>query len=70
MLWSYKLSEVDFVIEHKAGSKIGHVDALSRHAGAVIDGGSLDKEIMLHKQAKYEFYIQKKYGVYSSRQFF
>jgi len=43
MRWSYKLSEVDFVIEQKAGSKIGHVDALSRHVGAVIDGGSLDK---------------------------
>lgn len=24
--WSVKLSELDFVFEHRAGSKIGHVD--------------------------------------------
>jgi hypothetical protein len=46
------LSEVDFFIEHKAGSKIGHVDALSRHVGAVIHGDSLDKEIIFVNKQK------------------
>jgi hypothetical protein len=29
--WSLNLSELKFVVEHRAGSKISHVDALSRH---------------------------------------
>ena len=33
LLWSIRLSELDFVVEHKPGSKMGHVDALSRHVG-------------------------------------
>ena len=33
--WSLKLSELDFVVEHREGSKIGHLDALSRHVGAI-----------------------------------
>jgi len=32
---SRKLSELDFVVEHRAGCKIGHVDALSRNVGAI-----------------------------------
>jgi len=35
--WSLKLSELDFVVEHRAGSKIGHEDALIRHVGAITD---------------------------------
>jgi hypothetical protein len=31
--WSIRLLELDFVVEHKPGSKMGHVDALSRHVG-------------------------------------
>jgi hypothetical protein len=45
--WSIKLSELDFVVEHRSGSKIGHVDALSRHIGAVKYGPALSKEIVL-----------------------
>jgi len=33
--WSLLLSEFDFEIEHVPGSKIKHVDALSRHVGLV-----------------------------------
>jgi len=33
--WSLRKSELDFVVEHRAGSKIGHVDALSRHVGTI-----------------------------------
>jgi len=36
MRWSLKLSEMDFVVEHRAGSKIGKVEALSRHVGAIL----------------------------------
>jgi hypothetical protein len=35
MRWSLLLSEFDFEIEHAPGSKIKHVDALSRHVGLV-----------------------------------
>ena len=37
MRWSLRLSEFDFVIEHVPGSKIKHLDALSRHVGLVED---------------------------------
>jgi hypothetical protein len=50
MRWSLKLSELDFVVEHKPGSKISHVDALSRHVGAVMHEYSLDKERILCEQ--------------------
>jgi len=40
MRWYLKLSELDFVVEHRAGSKIGHVDALSRHVGAILQKGN------------------------------
>ena len=33
--WSIKLSELYFVVEYRPGSKIGHVDALSRHVGTI-----------------------------------
>jgi hypothetical protein len=32
--WSLKLAQLDFVVEHKAGSKIGHVDGLRRHVAS------------------------------------
>ena len=28
--------KIEFVVECRAGSKIGHVDALSRHVGAIL----------------------------------
>jgi hypothetical protein len=31
MRWALKLSEVDFVINHRAENKIPHIDDLSRH---------------------------------------
>ena len=36
MRWSLQLSGLDFIVQHRAGSKIGHVDALSRHVGACV----------------------------------
>ena len=52
MQWSLSLSEFDFVIEHKAGTKISNVDALSRHVGAIMEDGLLDKERFLEEQKK------------------
>ena len=48
--WSLRLSELDFVVEHRAGSKIGHVDALSRHVGAITHPNSLSNEVVLREQ--------------------
>jgi hypothetical protein len=52
---SLKLSEMDFTVEHKAGAKIAHVDALSRHVGVVTNEGSLNREAILREQASDEF---------------
>jgi len=35
--------KLDSVIEHRVGSKVSQVDALSRHVGTVIHGGTSDK---------------------------
>ena len=55
MRWSLCLSGLYFSVEHRAGSKIGHVDALSRHVGAVIHKGTLNKENVLSEQKKDAF---------------
>jgi len=34
--WSIKLSKLDFVVEHRAGTKMAHADALSRHVGTIV----------------------------------
>jgi len=71
MRWSLKSSELDFVVEHRPGSKIGHVDALSRHVGAVMPEDSLDKERILIEQQNDEFCTKQEPGTYSSkREFF
>jgi len=40
---SLKLSDLDFVVEHKTGTKIHHINALKRHVGTVTYEGCLDK---------------------------
>ena len=52
MQWNLWLSEFDFVIEHKAGTKISHVDALSLHVGAIMEDRLPDKERFLEEQKK------------------
>jgi hypothetical protein len=52
MRWSLRLSEFDFVIKHRPGSKIGHVDALSRHVSTVVDQEILSKESVLGNKRK------------------
>lgn len=48
--WSIKLSELDFVGEHRAGPKTGHVDALSPHVVAVVNPDSLSRANILQEQ--------------------
>jgi len=65
--WSLKLSELDFTVEHRAGTKIVHVDALSRHVGAVMSGGTLSEESVLREQAKEKICAKINPGYYSSK---
>jgi len=55
MRWSLRLPEFDFIVEHKSGSKISHVDALSRHVGVIMEGGLPSKERILREQGKDSF---------------
>ena len=52
MRWNLCLSEFDFEIEHVPGTKIKHVNALSRHVGLVEDTQLMSKELMLREQEK------------------
>ena len=65
--WSIKLSELDFVIEHRAGRKMAHVDALSRHVGTTVQAGALEKEDVLREQAKDAFCLKQSPSTYVSR---
>jgi hypothetical protein len=47
--------KIEFVVEHRAGSKVGHVNALSRHVGAILQEGILDRKNILQEQAKDAF---------------
>ena len=70
MKWSLKLSEFDFVVEHRAGSKTGHVDALSRHVVAILQEGNLDRKNIFQEQAKDAFCTKQSPGTYKSRKEF
>jgi hypothetical protein len=71
MRWSLKLSELDFIVEHRPGSQIGHLDALSRHVGAVMLEGNLNKETIQREQEKDDFYVKQNPGALSrNREFF
>jgi len=59
MWWSLRLSEFDFVIEHKAGTKISHDDALSRHVGSIMGDGLPDKERLLEEQKRTIFVVRE-----------
>ena len=43
------------MVEHRAGSKIGHVDALSRHVGAILQEGIMDRKNIPQEQAEEAF---------------
>ena len=70
MRWSLKLSELDFIVEHRAGTKIPHLDALSRHVGTISSATQLSPKEILDQQRKDQFCKGLKPGSYSSRQEF
>ena len=55
MRWSLHLAEFQFDIEHMPGSKIRHVDALSRHVGLVEEPKFMSKELMIREQKEDSF---------------
>ena len=55
MRWSLRLSEFQFDIEHVPGSRIRHVDALSRHVGLVEEPKFMSKELMIREQKEDSF---------------
>jgi len=61
--WSLKLSELDYVVEHKAGSSIGHVGALSRHVGAITNPDRLSRESVQQEQGKDDFCRRQNPGI-------
>jgi len=65
--WSIKLSELDFVVEHRAGVKMAYVGSLSRHVGTILQGGTLDKENVLREQVKDAFCHKQTSGIYDSK---
>jgi hypothetical protein len=58
--WSLKMPELDFVVERRAGSTIGHVDALSRHVGAITNPDPLSREMSNGNKLKTRFVESKK----------
>ena len=55
MRWSLRLSEFDFIVEHRSGIKIKHVDALSRHVATIMQDGLPSKEEILAEQREDPF---------------
>ena len=67
MRWSLRLAEFDFIVQHKPGTKIGHVDALSRHVGAVMEDGPPSRERFLEEQGKDSYCSTLRPGNYTSK---
>jgi hypothetical protein len=66
-----KVSELNFTTVHRAGIKIPHADALSRHVATVQTQETLVPETVLREQARDQFCGSLKPGSYSSkREFF
>jgi len=65
--WSLKLSELDFIVEHRPGSKICLADALSRHVGVVTFANNLNKESIRRDKTKDAFCIERNPGTNSKK---
>ena len=59
MCLSLHLSEFDFEIAHVLGSKIMHMNALSRHVGLVEETQLMSEEIMIREQKEDSFCKQQ-----------
>ena len=64
------MSELDFIVEHRAGSKIGHVDALSRNVGTITHPNSLSKEDVLRERKADTFCCKQNPGIIHRSEFF
>ena len=64
MRWCLKLSELDFVVEHRPGSRIKHADALS-HVCANKREELLSREKILKEQRRDEFCAKQEPGTCS-----
>jgi hypothetical protein len=58
--WAVKLSEYDFVVEHRAGTRMRHADGLSRGVHAVEKRLILSREVIREEQEKDEFCVNCK----------
>jgi len=67
MRLSLRLSEFDFIIEHKPGTSIRHADAWSRHVGVVREDGHPSKEKILAEQSKDHFCNAQKPKIRTSK---
>jgi len=73
MLTSYKQDSLaegqknKFLVEYRAGAKIGRVDALSRHVGAILLEGILDRKNIFQEQAKDAFCTKQSPGTYKGK---
>jgi len=48
--WAIKLSEYDFTVEHRLGTKMRHADALSRSVNTIDKNETLSKEVIRYAQ--------------------
>ena len=55
MRWSLRLVEFDFEVQHRAGTKIKHIDALSRHVQFLTVDQSLSKDRIPEEQKTDKF---------------
>ena len=51
-IWAVKLSEYDYVVEHRPGTKMRHADAFSRSIRRVEKDVNLTREIIREEQDK------------------
>lgn len=48
--WAVKLSEYEYQVEHRLGTKMRHADALSRSINRVEQDLGLSREVIIEKQ--------------------
>jgi hypothetical protein len=66
MRWSLRLLGFDSTVEHRAGTKLLHVEALSRHVGTISGEDRLNPEEVRSEQRKDQFCVKVKPGSYSA----
>jgi hypothetical protein len=67
MRWSQRMSEYDFQIQHRPGTKIRHVDALNRHVQVVTTVRQLSRDGAREEQRKDKFCNYLKIGKIGGR---